>query len=185
MRDNVHIKIFGYYNTFFQGYIDQYVMDIISDYAYKENKYVGDILSDVDELGMTNCGIDSVYDILPTYNDMNGMDTTSLLIISCNKKTLTHGHFIKEVKSFIKEDLTPIVIKDGHYNITFHDYGRGECLYNFKTDNFDINKLSFKVNTLELHSDYHTIITDVMYGNRKLTCIENNVNYRGPTVEFE
>ena len=134
---------------------------------------------------MTHCGIDSVYDILPTYNDMNGMDTTSLLIISCNKKTLTHGHFIKEVKSFIKEDLTPIVIKDGHYNITFHDYGRGECLYNFKTDNFDINKLSFKVKTLELHSDYHTIITDVMYGNRKLTCIENNVNYRGPTVEFE
>ena len=70
MKDSVHIKFFGYYNTFFQGYIDEHVMGIISEYSYKENKYIGDIIANVEELANTGCGVDSVYDIYPTYNDI-------------------------------------------------------------------------------------------------------------------
>jgi len=185
MKDNVHIKFFGYYNTFFQGYIDEYVMGIISEYSYSENKYIGDILANVDELSSTGCGIDSVYDIYPTYNDMRGIDATALVVVSLNKKTILQGVFDRSVSKFDREDLDAIKIKPNHYSITFHDYGKGECLYSFKCDGFDFAKLDFKVKTLEVYSDYHTIITDVLYDGVSINCADKRVNYRGPIIEFE
>ena len=185
MKDNVHIKFFGYYNTFFQGYLDEVVMEIISEYSYDENMYIGDIIASPDELANTGCGLDSVYDIYPTYNEMVGMDTTSLVIISLNKQTLTKGVFDRTIEDFEKIDLESIEIQEGEYSITFHDYGKGECLYSFQCDEFDMSKLKFKVKTLEIYSDYHTIITDVYYDGKKLQCLDKNINYRGPIVEFE
>jgi len=185
MKDSVHIKFFGYYNTFFQGYIDEYVMDIISEYSYRENKYIGDIIADVEELANTGCGIDSVYDIYPTHNEMQGMDTTSLIVLSLNKQTVFQGVFDRSVPEFERIDLEPIQIEENHYSITFHDYGKGEILYSFMCDDFDVEKLGFRVKTLEIYSDYHTIVTDVYYDGKKINCTDKQINYRGPMVEFE
>lgn len=185
MKDSVHIKFFGYYNTFFQGYIDESTMEIISEYSYRENMYIGDIIGDVDELANTGCGLDSVYDIYPTYNEMQGMDATSLVVISLNKKTVLQGVFDRTVSEFERIDLEPIVVEEMAYTITFHDYGKAECLYSFQCEGFDLAKLNFTVKTLEIYSDYHTIVTDVYYDGRKLKCTEKNINYRGPIVEFE
>ena len=113
------------------------------------------------------------------------MDTTSLVVVSLNKKTVLQGVFDRSVPDFEKIDLKPIEIEPNHYSITFHDYGKGEVLYSFKCDGFDFGKLNFTVKTIEIYSDYHTIITDVSYDGVSINYADKTINYRGPIVEFE